>query len=270
MVNNGGFWVVGPIRFLMALLMTAVIVFPLNPVFGGDAKEKKGWAFSVEPYVFLPSIKGDTSLRSLNNVDVDISIRDIFDNLKMAAMIHLESTYQNNWGIAFDFGLMDLENDIPGIVNGIFHTAGVKQTIIELLFFNRSTIKGGVFDVFLGARRWKNKIRLERSQGVLLPPIARQRDENWVDAVIGARAYFDIAEDWQVMVRGDIGGFGLSSDFTAKTAAGVMYHITDAIVIDIQYQALWVDYETGTRDTADYFAYDTVTHGPLIGLIFTF
>ena len=71
-------------------------------------------------------------------------------------------------------------------------------------------------------------------------------------------------------VRGDIGGFGLESDFTAKTAVGVMYNITDSILLDVQYVGLWVDYETGTRDTASYFAYDTVTHGPVIGLIFKF
>jgi len=91
-----------------------------------------------------------------------------------------------------------------------------------------------------------------------------------VDAVIGMRGYFDIAEDWQIMVRGDIGGFGLESDFTAKTVAGVMYNITESIILDVQYIALWVDYETGTRNTANYFSYDTVTHGPALGLIFKF
>jgi len=222
------------------------------------------------PYVLLPNIKGNTSLRSVNNVDVDISTSDIFDNLKMAGMIHLETMYKNSWGIVFDFGLMDLENDIPGIVNGIFYTAGIKQSVMELLLFNRTKIKGGVFDFFVGARRWKNKIRLERSQGAFLPSIELQRDENWVDAVIGARAYFDISRDWQLMVRGDIGGLGLASEFTSLTAVGVMYHITESIVLDVQYQALWVDYETGTRDTDSSFVYDTLTHGPAVGGIFTF
>ena len=140
----------------------------------------------------------------------------------------------------------------------------------ELLFFKRTEIDRGILDVFLGARRWKNKITLSRSQGAFLPLISLQRDEYWVDAIIGLRGTFDIAQDWQLMVRGDIGGFGLESDFTAKTAVGVMYNITDSILLDVQYVGLWVDYETGTRDTASYFAYDTVTHGPVIGLIFKF
>lgn len=241
-----------------------------RPTLAEGINGQKDWAFRVEPYLLLANIKGDTSLRSINDADVDISTSDIFDNLKLGGMIHLEGIYQNNWGLAFDFGLMDLEKDLPGRVDSNFYTVGVKQTIIELFFFNRRKIKNGEFDIFAGLRRWKNKLRLERSQGVLLPPVAFQRDENWVDVFIGARAGFNFSRDWELMVRGDIGGFGLESDFTAKTIVGLIYHISESIFLDIQYQALWVDYETGTRNTPDYFSYDTLTHGPAVGVIFQF
>jgi hypothetical protein len=36
--------------------------------------------------------------------------------------------------------------------------------------------------------------------------------------------------------------------------------------MDLQYKALWVDYEDGSAGQAGYFAYDTVTHGPIVGL----
>ena len=38
----------------------------------------------------------------------------------------------------------------------------------------------------------------------------------------------------------------------------------------MQYKATWVDYENGTPGQAGYFAYDTVTYGPLMGVIFNF
>ena len=38
----------------------------------------------------------------------------------------------------------------------------------------------------------------------------------------------------------------------------------------MQYKALWVDYENGTPGSPDFFQYDTVTHGPLLGIIYKF
>ena len=57
--------------------------------------------------------------------------------------------------------------------------------------------------------------------------------ESWWDGFVGARAFFDVAEKWTVILRGDIGGLGLSSDFTAFGMAGFMYHFTDAMSLDI-------------------------------------
>lgn len=40
--------------------------------------------------------------------------------------------------------------------------------------------------------------------------------------------------------------------------------------IDVTYKGTWVDYEEGTQGTSDYFAYDTLTHGLILGLNFKF
>ena len=36
----------------------------------------------------------------------------------------------------------------------------------------------------------------------------------------------------------------------------------------MQYKATVVDYEGGTKGEPGYLAYDTVTHGPMLGLIY--
>ena len=72
-------------------------------------------------------------------------------------------------------------------------------------------------------------------------------------------------------MRGDIGGFGLESDFTSSLAAGELFKMSDNWMLDLQYKATWVDYENDkTPGQPGYFAYDTVTHGPLIGFIYKF
>jgi len=79
-----------------------------------------------------------------------------------------------------------------------------------------------------------------------------------------------LSESFDLVFRGDVGGFGLSSDFTALIAAGVHYRFTNMISLDVRYKALWVDYETGAKGAPGYFSYTTVTHGPILGVIFEF
>ncbi len=93
---------------------------------------------------------------------------------------------------------------------------------------------------------------------------------DWLDAVIGARWTHYLSENWQFRLRGDIGGLGLASDFTGTASVGIIYVINNLMDIDLTYKATWVDYEEGTRNTPDYFEYDTVTHGPILGLNFKF
>lgn len=269
MANKSADSFLNSMKYLISLLMAAAIILSMNMAYAQDSKTKKDWEFLIEPYLLFANIKGDTTLRGLPEVDIDVSTSDIFDHLNIGGNVRMETLHKNNWGLAFDFGFMDLEvDDVQGPL--VTWATGVKQTIMELILFKRTKIEAGSVDVFLGARRWKNKIEVIRNAGNFVPRISRQRDENWTDAIIGVRGIFDIAKDWQLMARGDVGGLGLESDFTAKTVVGVMYNITDSIILDIQYVGLWVDYETGTRNTSSYFAYDTVTHGPAVGVIFNF
>jgi hypothetical protein len=38
----------------------------------------------------------------------------------------------------------------------------------------------------------------------------------------------------------------------------------------VRFKALWVGYEDGTPGQPGYFNYDTLTRGPLLGVIFAF
>jgi opacity protein-like surface antigen len=75
---------------------------------------------------------------------------------------------------------------------------------------------------------------------------------------------------WVVTAHLDLGGFGLGSDFTLSSSMGVQYQMTRSMILDLKYKALWVDYENGSPATPGSFKYDTVTHGPIVGVIFTF
>ncbi len=93
---------------------------------------------------------------------------------------------------------------------------------------------------------------------------------DWVDPVVGVRWMPQISENWHVILKGDIGGFGVGSDFTWNLQGGFMWDATDYLSLVFQYRALSVDYSTGKVGTQGRFAYNTITHGPLLGLAFNF
>lgn len=134
----------------------------------------------------------------------------------------------------------------------------------------RNAIAGGTLDYLFGIRWWDNDLDLTIDPAVYPGSLSASVEEDWVDLVVGVRWINEINENWKSILYGDIGGFGVESDFTAVVSAGARYKMSDKWVLDLRYKALWVDYESGTPGTPGYFAYDTVTHGPLIGFIYNF
>lgn len=79
-----------------------------------------------------------------------------------------------------------------------------------------------------------------------------------------------LADDWALTLRGDIGGFAIESDFSWSSAIGVLYQVSESVAVEVQYKAQSVDYDEGRRRTPGFFSYDTISHGPLLGLSFVF
>jgi hypothetical protein len=86
--------------------------------------------------------------------------------------------------------------------------------------------------------------------------------------VLGARWLPRIAEQWRLLIQGDVGGFGAASQFSWCAQAGVLWDVTEMTSVTILYKALGVDYHSGPSHTPGYFEYDTITQGPLVGVVF--
>ncbi len=80
-----------------------------------------------------------------------------------------------------------------------------------------------------------------------------------------------IRDRHQLVFRGDIGGFGVGSDF-AWNVAGLLFYDFDLFGKDASviagYRALYQDFEDGSG--ANKFAYDVTTHGPILGMVIRF
>jgi hypothetical protein len=93
-----------------------------------------------------------------------------------------------------------------------------------------------------------------------------------VDPLVGARAHFHLSERWSLSLEGNVGGFGVGSDFAWHASGAIGYRFSlfgeDNARLLGGYRALSQDYETGSGD--DKFEWDVTLHGPIVGLAIAF
>jgi len=234
------------------------------------ANMEKSWDYELEVYMFASGIDGTTDFGNLAG-DVEIDFLDnTIPNLKLGGMARIEAHHKSGWGYWLDYGFMNLgkSNDVSIIGRPLNTDVGLFQGVLEGAILNRNVLDDGYIDYFVGFRWWDNDydVAIRGAGGII--DNSKSRSEDWVDGFVGARWTTPLNDNWSFRARGDIGAG--ASDFTAIASAGFLYKINERFELDIKYKALWVDYETGTQGTQSYYTYDTVTHGPLLGVTFKF
>jgi hypothetical protein len=245
--------------FLSSLLFAGGNVAPIveEPV---TVEELSAWAFEFSPYLAMSSISGTSEVITALPAPVELDFDQILGALEFGVAGHFEAHHSNGWGLWIDYNFASLGADGDlGILR-----VDVKQAVFEGYGMYRQTLQNDTIDYLAGIRRWNLKIDAS-IEGL---PNLHNTHNNWIDFVVGARWIHDLSENWKFYVSGDLGAGG--SDFTASAVAGVRYTFNEWLDFDVQYKGLWVDYETGTPNTLDYFKYDTVTYGPMLGLNFKF
>lgn len=238
-------------------------------VAGQTVSASNDWEWSIEPYLMASNIEGDASVGRVVGADVSLDTSDILEKLEIGAMIHAEALHHSGWGVMVDYAFMRLGDDLSGPRGGVVDMT-LRQGVLEAFAFRRFLHDHAYYDLYGGIRWWDNDIDITVNPAVLPGAAQASVEEDWVDPVIGGRYFYPLDDRWTLTVQGDIGGFGIGSDFSYGIAAGALYQISDVMRLDLRYKALWVDYEDGTRGQPGYFSYDTVTHGPIIGLAFDF
>lgn len=89
-------------------------------------------------------------------------------------------------------------------------------------------------------------------------------NKDWADPIIGLRSQWNINDKWYLAGKGDIGGFGVSSDLTWELQGTVGYHFTPCFSTEIGYRYFDTDYNDGG------FTYDVAQAGLLLNFNFTF
>jgi hypothetical protein len=256
------------------LIAVALLIFVWSQAYAEDTPVSDKWTFQLTPYVWFLSMDGDATV-SGQKASVDIGFDDIFKKLNIAAMIEGEAQY-GRFGLYVNTIYADLSANTSGggtkldlnaqtlwLGFGAFYRLG-PWVLDESASGDAVTV---TIDPYVGGRYTYLDVQVN-----LKPGPSASGDQDWIDPVIGARTIWDLSEHWNITLFGDIGGFGVGSDFTWQAAGLVGYRFglfgnDDARVL-AGYRALYQDYKDGSG--ANKFEWDMTLYGPILALAVQF
>ncbi len=247
-------------RMILVLVSLSMMFFSTIS-FASKESGQSDWEFNLAPfYLWGINIDGDMSVGPAN-AQVEIPFEDVFDSLEAAFIVHFETVYKAQWGFLVDVNYLDLENKM-NLPLGIGPKVGLNMTLAEFSGFYRLQRDAHAFDFIAGVRYIDVENTVSVGGGLTL----HDGNKDWLDPLIGARWIWGFADGWSLIARGDIGGFGIGSEFSWHALGVVEWQPWKHASFIAGYRALDVDYEDGSGK--DYFNFDATIHGPVLGLNF--
>jgi hypothetical protein len=238
-----------------ALALTGCLLMPAH------AQVTEGWRGQVTPYVWGAGLSGDVRpLAGGPTLEVKESVFEVLDDLEGALFVS---------GLAIRDDIV-LIGDLSWSSSSRTESPGgglppVKGSV-DMLFI---TLAGGKriqaqadqsIDFLAGVRIWD----IDAEAAALGTPFAASRAVSLTDPVIGVRFNRQHTNGFSTIAYGDIGGFGIGSDFTAQLAVTVNYALSDQAYISGGYRYVHLDYEKRGA------LLDIRLSGPLFGFTWRF
>ena len=246
-------------RRALAALGLAALLLPQA------AQAEDAWTFKLVPYVWMTGLSGDVgTLPPAPPANIDLSFRDVLENLDMAAFVVGEARHGDFFLVGeMTYAKLSTDGKTPGpFFSGVDLTA---TTFMAGLGAGYTLNRGERhrIDAWAGARIWSIDTELKLKPGILAGQKASD-SKTFVDPVVGAMLSFDIAPDWILNASGSIGGFGAAADLEWGVTGSVTYQISDTWGVVAGYRYLAVDYDRNG------FVFDVSQSGPLIGTVISF
>jgi hypothetical protein len=239
-----------------AILISLLSCLSSHQAFAEEVDENNRWRYRVIPVAWLTSLSGEVTARGFTQ-SVDVNFSDILEDLNITFQGQVEAS-KGKWTFFSALLYADLTSDVD-LVNGRVDS---ETLLIELGTTYRVTEwENGSLEL-LGGGRYSNLTVNFNSPIPLLPAVDETRD--WFDPFLGFRSRFDLSDRIQFTLRGDIGGFGVGSDFTWNASGIVGYQLTPSLQFLTGYKALYQDFVDGG------FEWDVTYHGPILGISFAF
>jgi hypothetical protein len=239
-------------------LRTAIVsgLMLVSPLANAD-----DWKHEIAPYLFAAGMDGTAGVGPVE-ADVSQSFSDIVSNLEMGFMGAYRAT-KGQYSITFDTIYMALGATKKGSGGLLKADADADQLALEGDFGYAITEAVTLF----GGLRY-NDISTDVKVTGPLGANKASGSKSWVDPLVGAIYSHKFDDTWSMSLRGDIGGFGVGSDFAWQGLASVRWQATPTVGVIGAYRYIDMDYEDGEGNKR--FLYDMAISGPAIGVVFSF
>jgi len=248
-------------RIFISAVLVGLLVLSGSAALAEEKAKDKNWDFSLAPlYIWMVNMDGDLGIGRIDT-GASIPFEDIFDNLESIFTLHFEGVHRSNWGFLLDVSYLDVS--ASKTAGPLALSIDFTSTLAEAGGYYR--VKNGPHDVdFLAGVRYT---KLEPDIIFTTPPLPPfSRTEDWIDPMIGLRYFYHFNDKWLLALRGDIGGFGVGSDFTWNALGVIQWQPWKYAAILAGYRVLDQDYDDGSGP--DRFKYDMRLYGPVLAINF--
>jgi hypothetical protein len=253
---------------MLWLCLIPLLAWATEPIGIHPEPRDSGWSFDVAPYLWLMRMDGELTIGRATG-DISVSDEEILKHLKATLMLSAQ-VHKNRVGFFGDVVLAKLEGE------GAVGPAGRVNADVTLRMIDT---KFGV-DYLLGP--YPLASGTNAAQLTLAPYVAGryfyletevsgrgpatdvQGRQQWMDPLLGVGSAWDLSRRWNIVLAGNIGGFGVGSDLSAEglAALGYRFRFSKEVTGNVLagYRAFYQDYAQGN------FTYDVTMHGPILGL----
>jgi hypothetical protein len=206
--------------------------------------ENDRWEFTLTPYAWISGTKS-TATTADSETTSEIDFSEILDVLDFATMFRLELR-KDRWGFFTDLLYLKVSDSTEFRLQSgdlflpkVDADATLWFTMLEVAAAYRFGDEQRNVDLFAGARY------VHFGLDVKFGPIGRETDKDWIDPMLGARFHTRLSDRWGLSIRGDVGGFGVSSDFAWSAEAFLDYGLNKRWDLSLGYRHLDIDYDRG-------------------------
>jgi hypothetical protein len=222
----------------MAVLLAMLAALAAPTAAAQDTPPGKKWVYEFTPYLWAAGLKGDIGVGRLT-APVDVNFGDILSDLDFGLLGAFEAR-TDRWGLLFNTVYLELSDDSSG---GRVE-AHQKQLMLEAAgTFRLGQNPKGRWDGLLGLRYQNLDLKLQ------FPGTEVDGSKSWVDPILGVRYMGSLSRLWFMRWEGDIGGFGVGSDFTWNTSLLLGYRLSSKTDLVIGYRYMDVDFEDATASS---------------------
>ena len=217
------------------VLLTSMLVFAFNKLSGQDQSyypngHPDKWNVAVTPFLWLPSMSGEMESNYLNQ-NFKLGAIDIISNLKMAFMVNAEVSKGKVFLMpSYVYAKIGTDKVAASFPNGDELTIAPDMTmnIAGLNIGLHEAVSGKlIIDPYLGVRYNSFNTTLEVTG--LLKATRVDEDAVFTDPLMGLRILYFPHPRVPLMLRSDVGGFGIGSDYSWNAVLDAGYTLSPQI-----------------------------------------